>query len=957
MAKVRIKKKPANDRVPQNDVLGEQVMDDGGLIFHPSDIDFPYLVKKGGWLKGAVNPAHKGYCTPMTKSTCTPRRKAFAMTMKKHHGFHKKDDGGFIMHDGDAEFPFLMDDGGLIFHPSDIEFPYLRKEGGPVEMKGGGNWIQGAIKHPGRCSNPGDARCPKGSPQYNLAMTFKKHHGFHKKKKDDGGLIFHPSDIEFPYLREQGGSLTYPFQQEQGYMNSPNMDMGGILKRNFHFPDMDGNMYDEGGSLAAEFDRYYKQNYKKGGKKINTQNLIGNITNPDYMRSGGKVFAGVPNPDLNPTTNHSIADYNPYIYFKDKKWYITSNPEDEEITSSMKPIDKDSANIEAEKGEYLVKPGMTGLYKVTGKTHAEGGTPLYAQGGSFIFSNDPTLAITKKEKEAFNFKNGGSNAMSKNTPAKVLEREMSSKDYNNYISIIQDPDRDKIAKTSAMLMLEKLQQKLGQVAYLQETKKDKPVPDFAQGSAPVMRPEFEDIDERMSEYAYGGRYPDGGPAGYGMGPMGGGNPGFFGAADLGLFPPDRNGKWIGDNRMSKNPQTGAPSNSWNAMTDFGSAREYAAAVGYPGKDLSPLSIQRWVGMTYPDIVSQYHNNPPGGYGLPAAGTPYDGKLGVRWNNIGKAVRDLNNSPLKSSRLPSLAPVEQDQAQVTAPPPIGSPNQGTVGQGNQTLPYDIKGKLTDAQLAHLGYLGLQSFNINKYYPKREQVTLPDVRLDQVNAQPYLNQINNQAYGANQLAALNPRTAPLMASNIRGATLDASSQAIGNVANQNVQIGNQQNLTNLQQRTNQVMTNSQLDNNYYNQVQTVNENFDRERRFANNQFYSTLNQYKSDDDQLAWALASTYKYGVRKVTDPKTGIVYNQPTPLFEMTGRGMRFNADVANPMMATNANRINTPAEISNMYQQFKSAGMEDNVIRSIIGSMIRSRGTATVGQGPMYTQNPWGPY
>jgi len=52
--------------------------------------------KKGGWLKGAVNPKHEGYCTPMTKPTCTPRRKAFAMTMKKHHGFHKKEDGGEI---------------------------------------------------------------------------------------------------------------------------------------------------------------------------------------------------------------------------------------------------------------------------------------------------------------------------------------------------------------------------------------------------------------------------------------------------------------------------------------------------------------------------------------------------------------------------------------------------------------------------------------------------------------------------------------------------------------------------------------------------------------------------------------------------------------------------------------------------------------------------------------------
>lgn len=51
--------------------------------------------KKGGWIKHAVNPAHKGYCTPMTKSTCTPRRKALARTFKKHHGFHKHAEGGF----------------------------------------------------------------------------------------------------------------------------------------------------------------------------------------------------------------------------------------------------------------------------------------------------------------------------------------------------------------------------------------------------------------------------------------------------------------------------------------------------------------------------------------------------------------------------------------------------------------------------------------------------------------------------------------------------------------------------------------------------------------------------------------------------------------------------------------------------------------------------------------------
>jgi hypothetical protein len=59
------------------------------------------------------------------------------------------------------------------------------------EYKSGGKWIQGAVKNPGRCT-PGSPNydCPEGSPQWRLAQTFKKHHGFHKKedlKKYQGG--------------------------------------------------------------------------------------------------------------------------------------------------------------------------------------------------------------------------------------------------------------------------------------------------------------------------------------------------------------------------------------------------------------------------------------------------------------------------------------------------------------------------------------------------------------------------------------------------------------------------------------------------------------------------------------------------------------------------------------------------------------------------------------------------
>ena len=47
------------------------------------------ILKKGGWLKKAINPKHKGYCTPMTKKTCTPHRKALAKRFKSGE-FRKK---------------------------------------------------------------------------------------------------------------------------------------------------------------------------------------------------------------------------------------------------------------------------------------------------------------------------------------------------------------------------------------------------------------------------------------------------------------------------------------------------------------------------------------------------------------------------------------------------------------------------------------------------------------------------------------------------------------------------------------------------------------------------------------------------------------------------------------------------------------------------------------------------
>ena len=48
------------------------------------------------------------------------------------------------------------------------------------------NWIPKDLKK-GRCTPAPNPDCPVGSPQYNLAMTFKKHKGW--KKKTGGSII------------------------------------------------------------------------------------------------------------------------------------------------------------------------------------------------------------------------------------------------------------------------------------------------------------------------------------------------------------------------------------------------------------------------------------------------------------------------------------------------------------------------------------------------------------------------------------------------------------------------------------------------------------------------------------------------------------------------------------------------------------------------------------------------
>lgn len=96
---------------------------------------------------------------------------------------------------------------------------YTQYGGGYEKMKSGGKWIPKNLKK-GRCTPLGNPDCPPGSPQYNLAKTFKKHHGFHKSQT--GGMTLEQQQDFATRFADQRGQInpildkTIPFVDESG---------------------------------------------------------------------------------------------------------------------------------------------------------------------------------------------------------------------------------------------------------------------------------------------------------------------------------------------------------------------------------------------------------------------------------------------------------------------------------------------------------------------------------------------------------------------------------------------------------------------------------------------------------------------------------------------------------------------------------------------------------------------
>jgi len=140
-----------------------------------------------------------------------------------------------------------------------------------------------------------------------------------------------------------------------------------------------------------------------------------------------------------------------------------------EARQTLGPVPRDEANLEAEKGETAVvnMGGMPAHFKIGGKRHSQGGTPLDLPDNSFIFSDTAKMKIKDPIIQAqfgMAFKKGGY------TPADIAKKY----DINKYRKTLADPDSEDIDRSTAEMMISNYNLKLAKLGLVQESIKGFP---------------------------------------------------------------------------------------------------------------------------------------------------------------------------------------------------------------------------------------------------------------------------------------------------------------------------------------------------------------------------------------------------------------------------------------------------------------------------------------------------
>ena len=164
------------------------------------------------------------------------------------------------------------------------------------------------------------------------------------------------------------------------------------------------------------------------------------------------------------------------------------------INQTMTAAPRQTAVLEAEGGETIVRPGQDGipqLYTISGPDHnpnpnAQGGVPLdanQAPEGSFIFTKQKSLKIKNRDMQELL----GLNPSKKGYVIADVSKKFNLNDPT-YRKMLMDPNADAIEIGTAQRMLDNYTTKLGQLALIQEEMKG-----FPQGIPSVAHPYLQKI--------------------------------------------------------------------------------------------------------------------------------------------------------------------------------------------------------------------------------------------------------------------------------------------------------------------------------------------------------------------------------------------------------------------------------------------------------------------------------
>ncbi len=470
-----------------------------------------------------------------------------------------------------------------------------------------------------------------------------------------------------------------------------------------------------------------------------------------------------------------------------------------DINSTIKPLkedDLDSQTLEAEKGEVLLDPAGK-LFRILGVSHKKGGTPLNVPADSFIFSKFKPLAIDKTSKELFEMKEGGKWTKDKNTPAKVLQREVDIKHHNKMLALLDSEHHDNISKNSAKLMLEKNFNKVGQVAYLQEEKKSFPqgLPQFAQGTAPVEDPQQKTQEMQAKQFM-----------------------------QLGGTPKEVR------NRIRNIPVIGGYLDQLADQICPDCSEEEKAVIKRNPTARPRIAIHPKV-----TITGQKPRVFPNRERIPGEFTP--------------------NTPQQPMAGPQTAP--NTPLTFTQPP---QEQTNPWEYPDDILPYTPELNKTFNQKLDEGYAAYNAINTPNFYPVRKQYNFTPLNLERVSERPFINQASQQTSAFlqnNQLSAPNLNRAN--ASRVLGQSLDNSNNIKGQVYNQNIALGNQEAQYNNQGFNTTNARNVDANSEYVDKVNMTDQNAVYEDKMGWNAFTSLRNKNNDLIARTKMQMASMPTYG--------------------------------------------------------------------------------------------------